>query len=349
MKKFYTLLLAALGLCTVATAQTTADIAGRYQMTCEAQINPALEGYEMANSYNVTITASETASDSVYMDGFLGTAVETTNFDAILVPGKYDATAKTITFTQPAGTYIINLTDETAYILSAPLVLNVGTDADGNIQLKPQDEAVYFIFGAQVGEDSTFTASGIMENLQLTKQKNYTISKEDLIGTYTLTYVPLDLETFEPVDAQTSKFAIGEEEDGSLYIVSLLGTSRHIALNYTETGFTIDPIMEETETSSFLLCSLSMGTVEVTYGEGGTLDFSAGFALQENENVTYVNSGIATKDEVNGINNATLIGGQETAAPTSAYTLDGRRVSTSDTTKLPAGLYVIGGKKVIVR
>lgn len=349
MKKLYTLLLAAIGLSTATTAQTTADLAGRYVMTCESQLNPASSDLGLAPSYNVTITASATAADSVYMDGFLGTPMNVSSNETGLVAGKYDEAAKTITFTVPTGMYLIDQTYMTACVLTAPFVVTVGTDNDGNIQLKQQDEAIYFMFGAEVSVDSTFIANGVIENLTLTKQKTSTISREDLLGTYTFTYVPLDVETYMPGDPQSSKFAIGEEADGSLYIVSLLGASRHVPINYTETGFTIDPIMEETETSAFLICSLSMGAVEVIYGEGGMLNFTSGLALQDNANLTYVYSGTATKDAVNAITSTTTTA----ATPVKAYTLDGRLAGTGVASKLatqlPAGLYVIGGKKVIVR
>lgn len=351
MKKLYTLLLAAAGLCTAATAQTTADLAGRYAMTCETQLNPAIEGYEPSTSFNVTITASETAEDTVYMDGFLGTAMDMTTGETLTVPGKYDATAKTITFTQPDGAYLINMTDYSACILSAPLVLTVGTDADGNIQLKQQDEAVYFAFGLQT-YDSTYVSTGIMENIVLTKQQNYTISKEDLLGTYTFTYLPVNAESGELEDAATSKFAIGEEEDGSLYIVGLFGNNRHIPFTYGENSFTIDAIMEEGETGAFMLidyASMGQSPITVDYGENGQLDFNNMFAYVNNEEMIYVYMGAATKDEVNAITTATTT----TDAPVKAYTIDGRAAGTGVASKLqqnlPAGLYILGGKKVLVK
>ncbi len=351
MKKFYTTLLAALGLFTAATAQTAADLAGNYTLTCSTPLlTPAIEGVELGNTYSVTITASETAADSVYMDGFLGEIVDA-DFEPSPLGGKYDATAKTITFTQQEGQLIVDPMTYATITLDAPVVLKVATDDEGNITLTPQSaDGLTFSFLLE-GEDESEnqTSKGLIETFGLTKDKVYEISAADLVGTYSFNYETLDPETWMEGQPGTSTFTVTGDADGNLSFGGLLGMTRTLPINYTATGFTIDPVAEEKDGVAFQFASQqNMGAVEVAYGENGSLIFKNGLVLLDSKagvNVI-ITSGTAAKTTTDAITNVTTA----TAATAKAYSLQGVLVATGAAVKsLPAGLYIIDGQKVIVK
>lgn len=353
MKKIYLFLLAACGIFTTASAQTTADLAGKYSMTCsEVQMNPAIEGLSLATTYNVTITPAEKATDSVYVDGFLGMTVNS-ELDPEPLGAKYDAAAKTLTITQRADQAILDPATFAQITLKAPVVLKVATAADGTITLTPQ-QTDGLSFTVEVdGEDGPISSNCLIETYSLAKKQVFTISKADLVGTYDFTYVPLDMETMQPGEAAKTTFTISANADGELFFSGVLGSTHLFPIVYGENSFTIAPVADESDPKKPVqFMSLQMGSVEAEYGEGGSISFPGGFVIVDGATgvMAYVNSGTAVKQTVSSIGAAAV---RDANATVKAYNLagvlvgNGRRADV--TAGLPSGLYIIGGQKVFVK
>ncbi len=198
------------------------------------------------------------------------------------------------------------------------------------------------LYGDEEGNIPTYT--GLLEDFIMTKVATYPISKEDLVGTYKFDYTSLDNATGGFVDG-TSTFTISAEGD-QLVLSGLLGSKRALPLIYGETEFSIDPIQEEGESGAFMLANtMDFGAVTFTFTPEG-IKVGTSFALIDGELMVTVVDGLATKDVQDGID---TVENSETKKETAIYTLQGIRVNTSSTNNLPKGLYIVNGKKTLVK
>lgn len=342
--------------------EQSADIeklVGNYKMTSTVLLSGESEDLESLQSvlgngtYTVTLTAG-TDVNTILMDGFLGSAINEDMESSPLV-GKYDEATHTITFTPAEGQHIFNTTIYDTYTLSAPFVMNVTFNEDGTATLTPANED-----GVAFSLDSYEGISALLETYTLTTKKSYTIAKEDLVGTWELTYTPYSLETYEPAgESSTTSFYIYEDEaSGDLYLTGLASApyAYAIPVTYSENGISLATMVDETDPENpyMVVDPTTMGGLTAEFGADNTLVFS----------VVYAQSGatsIFTMDEATAVRTSdsvpTAISAAAAAAPAAqnvkAYTLQGTLAAKGHaatlTKQLPAGLYIIGGKKVLVK
>lgn len=326
------------------------EVAGTYVLSAQPLLSGAPEGVSLPATYTITVTASETAADSLYIDGFLGMALDE-QMQTSPLAGVYDAVNGTVTFTQEQTQYLVDMTTYGMSELDGPLVLTVGKDAEGNITLTSTDNVSFYFSVTDYSTYETVVVPGLFEPFVMTKKKTYTISEANLPGTYSFTYTLTPADGTDPYSATTT-FTI-TSEDGKLYVNGLFGTNTKLELTYGENGFTLPATMDvnEDESINLILMSMAMGNVTIEYGENNTLVVpSDGIVIvtQELGGYHYIYSGTATKTgDAEGIEAVSASTADATGA---VYTLDGRKLSGANSVKgLAKGLYIVGGKKVIVR
>lgn len=344
MKKFYQFIAAAalLAVPAVAGAQTTADLAGRYVFEGNPMVSGG-DGIEMSTTSTVTITASETDANTVYMDGFLGMAVDA-EYESSPLAGTYDATAKTITFTPTADQQVV---DPLTYNISVlpQFTVNVGQDAEGNIQLTPAAPIEFIVLFEDLENDEIAEYPALLEDFTITKQPTHTIALDKLVGVYNLSYVYPDDESGTETEGTTT-FTLKLDSEGQLVLTGIFGYAGEISVQYNGYGITISAIQDPD--NGFMLCSATtMGDVELSFNADGSINLDNGIFMAANNGEIYVQamSGKAVRDAAAGIATAPTV----SAASAKIYNLQGVLVGEGSTKGLPAGIYVVGGKKVFVK
>lgn len=283
MKKLYTVLST---LCLAATAltagaQTTADIAGTYSLSTELSFTGFEAEPVLPTNYDVTITASETSADSLWMDGFLGSALDDTSFGSAPIPGVYDAATKTITFTMPSSSVIVEPSTYSQFMLNEPLTLSVSQDEEtGLVTLSTTDDV---ILTAAIGMEQ---GSAMLSTFAMTQKQTYTIALENLPGEYKLE------GTFQPSDGTDAyegslNFTLALEND-SLFLTKFAGYELRQAVTYNGTSITIPAGMAVNEEGTAYLYSLmsqTYGDVTFEFGEDNTLELSAAGMIAVTEEI----------------------------------------------------------------
>lgn len=328
-------------------------IAGTYVLNAQPLLSGAPEGVELPSSYNVTITLDDTDNETLYMDGFLGAAIDAA-YQSSPIVGKYDFSTETVTFTfDEENQTIMDMTTYGMVTLENPITLSIGKDAEGNITLTSNDDVTFLFDVTDMSTYETVTAKGMLEPFVMTKKKTYTISENDLIGTYKFDYT-LTASDQSGTQEASSTFYIYKQND-KFYISGLLGSNKQIECAYNGSSLTIPATMdmnEEMTAYEFVFMSMAMQDVTFDFGENNTIIVpSDGIAVSTTEigAICYIFSGTITKvgELPEGIENVQTDGLQNVS---SVYSIDGRVVSQSkDVNKLSKGLYIIGGKKVIIR
>ena len=205
---------------------------------------------DVADTYKATITIAD--DGKAHMVGLIGTPSQITmdpidgmtTTDSCYV-GTYDDEAQTITFEQPADFPIIDITTGNTFQLKDAVKLAITKNSDGTYTLSTADNVVYDAaivdeYGNQTATTLTFAGA------TFTGRKAVTIAKEDLVGTWSLTYTTLDMDSGEPKDADSpATFTIGEE-DGDLYLTGLAGGTHKWPIVYSATGIELPIGMDET-------------------------------------------------------------------------------------------------------
>lgn len=183
---------------------------------------------------------------------------------------------------------------------------------------------------------------------------------EAISGNYTgdlyISFAPID-DTTEPLYDQHVTLAAGEAEG----TVSL--SLYNFQFNGKPMGDIVVPAVPVSENADGSIAfgenepvSLVLGgIIEATAGINPETSHISGGILKADIDVMWINSGgdapvpiyvRFVSDGTSGIDGVTV---QPAKAARGIYTISGRRVNATDTTALPAGLYIVDGKKTLVK
>ncbi len=221
-----------------------ADLAGRYTITTGAWTSDNDEEFpaaDIATSYTGKITID--AEGKVLMTGLVGTPQSSsydpetwdmTYIDSAYV-GRYNAAEQTITFTFPASStsQYWDIYDEStwqSYVCTKPFTAKVEKTDEGTYVLTATDDICF-----NVSETYNVSCAGAV----FTQLKSYTMSADDLVGKWQMTYAATDAYG-EPTGEDTkTTFTIKKADDGSLLLTDLAGSSEEHPITLAATGFSL--------------------------------------------------------------------------------------------------------------
>lgn len=190
----------------------------------------------MPTSYKATVKVDE--NGVVTMTGLIGTPVapDDDDFGFGTVPsyyvGAYDDDAQTLTFSLPEGAQIVDEMGGNVYSLANPFTLKLTLDENGKYVMSTTQPVVFTVQGEYNGTISYADAT-------FNPVQSYTMSKENVLGVWTMPYFTYDDATGEEVTRDDATVTFGEE-DGELYMTNLAGTDTKFPVTYAEDGLTIE-------------------------------------------------------------------------------------------------------------
>ncbi len=268
-----------------------ADLAGKYVITTGAATFAGdTEDITTVPETTYKATVKVNANGEATMTGLIGTPMSQDELtgetsDSCYV-GVYDAAASTITFSIPSGYFMTDI-EYNAWMLKSPFTVSVAKGDDGKYVLTTADAVTYDFWGENEDE-ATCSFAG----LTMTQQPSYTISKEDLLGDWELTFNTIDDDLGEIVPADSTMTFTILEKDGALKVTNVFGSTYEYALNYSSMGvdipFTTDYIGDDMEMGTqIMICGaydgLSTPAVSFDFGADNTLELASMlFCMNEN-------------------------------------------------------------------
>lgn len=302
MKKFYASMKALVAVVLLLVPGTTfaqelAELVGKYELTLgptrfvgEQDKETPIEGQQ----YTVSLTVNEEKQE-VYMKGFIGTPKvkqfvddDLGGFEQIVdscYVGKYTKTVNPILGTQvkvefstPEGSVII-LPSYEMISLKEPFELMVKKDKEGVISFSTSEDIFYNFTGDE------FEGELAVNTVKMNKKETYTISEEDLVGSYSMTYKTYNDVGNEEVVAEPLTFDIVNKE-GKLYLNNIsyltdLGITYDLPIELASDGFEI-PF---TNAGSFVAYGdqygMDMAPISFSFGPEGKLILTSFFNLMD--------------------------------------------------------------------
>lgn len=209
--------------------------------------------------------------------------------------GTYDAASQTITFVWPEGEFDIIDPEYNMWDLAKPFTVSVSKNDEGYYVLSTPDALTYSFNG---DTETTCDFAGV----SMVQQKSYTMSKEDVVGKWLLTYNTMDdMGNIVPADT-TMTFTIGEDEDGNLYATHIFYGDYKFPVTYDAlTGIQIPFTIDYDEECYIYGDQYALGTVPVwfSFGENNTLVLESWMNGSNNVNGDFwVANGTAVKKGV---------------------------------------------------
>ncbi len=369
MKKLYTFIcaLALTAIVMPAQAQTREDLVGEYTLKAKVEYEPLSDNTfnpdNVETKLDVTISLSEADSKSVLVDGFLG---KTYNYDenGELVAGPlvaiYEEASKQLIIPMNPNAQVIYPQHKDKpgkytmfrVTMEGEVVFNVTKNVMGSYTLtlaNPVENINWFMrnmWGNTLNGGKNWETTGKLNNATMEQKTSYNVAKDKVAGTYKMEYVNMNLLADDFGEEKTTTFTVKAGTTSDFVIKGLFGSTLELTATYADTHLVVDACLDEDNGICIADPADEKSNIILTFGPNGGLFFLDGCKFTEpgDEVDVLIDASYAYPSDADAIHAVTT----GTAQKSGAYTLTGVKVG-NDAQGLPAGLYIINGKKVVVR
>ena len=372
MKKIYTFIcaLALTAIVMPAQAQTREDLVGDYTLKAKVEYEPVVatgsyipDPNNVEGQMDVTISLSEADSKSVLIDGFMGRTYNINEKGEWIkgpLVGIYEEATKQLIIPMIPGEHLINPPkagrpgkyELYRVTFEGEIVFNVTKNIMGSYTLtlaNPVENVQWFYqnqWGTSFNDGKNWETTGKLNNATMMQKTSYNVAKDKVAGTYKMDYVNMNLLADDFGEEKTTTFTVKAGTTSDFVIKGLFGSTLELTATYAETHLVVDACLDEDNGICIADPADEKSNIILTFGPNGGLFFLDGCKFTEpgDEVDVLIDASYAYPSDADAIHAVTT----GTAQKSGAYTLTGVKVG-NDAQGLPAGLYIINGKKVVVR
>ena len=332
-------------------------------MEYEPLSDGAWDPNDVEGKMDVTISLSEADSKSVLIAGFMG---RTYNIDDeghwIKGPlvGIYEEATKQLIIPMDPNKQLINPQKTGrpgkyqlySVTFEGEIVFNVTKNVMGSYTLtlaNPIENVGWFQknqWGNSLNDGKDWETTGKLNNATMEQKTSYNVAKDKVAGTYKMDYVNMNLLADDFGEEKTTTFTVKAGSTSDFVIKGLFGSTLELTATYADTHLVVDACLDEDNGICIADPADEKSNIILTFGPNGGLFFLDGCKFTEpgDEVDVLIDASYAYPSDADAIHAVTT----GTAQKSGAYTLTGVKVG-NDAQGLPAGLYIINGKKVVVR